>query len=302
METVSVNTCVQPRIFNFASISATKPLPSSAQVFPTVAVQNNVDTVSIRSKREIYLEKLNKLFPNGSLNTTYNKINADFGIDQPPKLVFADENNGVAAGGYTFEKNEISVSLQDLMGSDTKIVGIKDGKRMTLVSPTVKLPLFVSKESAEQFIKMHSQNGNLGFDQLVAEPITEDEHRKFIVQKLAHEVIHAQQHMLMRQSEKIGEKEIIKAWTHKIPKNTIDDFWLNVDVANKYKESYWMDKQETQKTIKSGSVADAITGVWLEAIRNYPKVGSDEYEKNPIEVDAYNRSADYVAKNYGWWN
>ena len=302
METVSVNTCVQPRICNFASISNARPLPPTMQVFPNIAAQYNVDTVSVRSKREIYLEKLNKLFPNDSLNTTYNKINADFGIDQPPKLVFADENNGATAGGYTFQRNEIDMSLQDLMGSDTKIVGIKDGKRMTLVSPSVKLPLFVNRANAEQFIKMQAQHGNMGFDQLVAEPITEDEQRKFVIQKLAHEVVHAQQHMLMRQSEKIGEKEIIKAWTHEIPKNFIDNTMLNFHVNKIEKNSYWADKPDTQKTIQSESPAGLLTKEWLEAIRNYPPVDSPEYVKNPIESDAYNRSAEYVAKNYGWWN
>ena len=31
----------------------------------------------------------------------------------------------------------------------------------------------------------------MGYDQIVAEPVTPDEQRKFIAQKMAHEVVHA---------------------------------------------------------------------------------------------------------------
>lgn len=300
METVSVNQCVVPRMYNFAPISTPNTLSAQPQVF-NVGASNNMDTVSIRDKKEIYLDKLNKLFPNNSINNVYSAINKDFDIDKPAELKFVTNKDGLTAGGYTFSKNEIDMSLEDLLDNNMKIVGIKDGKRMTLVSPKVKLPLFVDKNSADNFVQMHSQNGNLGFDQLVVEPITEEEQRKFIVQKIAHEVIHAQQHMILRQTSGIGEREVIRAWTHKKPSNVIEDFFLNYSVEKEYNNSYWGNQPETPKTIPANSPAGAVAKTWLEAIRDYPPYDSPEYETNAIEVDAYNRSAEYVSKALGWY-
>lgn len=209
---------------NYASgVNSAKAVSPQSVGFTSSVVSNpNTGLVSFRSQKDIYLEKLNQLFPNGELDRVYKDINKDFGIDIPPQLKFYGDNDGVAAGGFTFERNEIAMSLSDLLGSDTKIVGIKDGKRTVLVSPKVKLPLFVDKKSADDFLKLHSQHGNLGFDSLVAEPLTEEEKKKLVIQKIAHEVVHAQQHMIMRQTEGIGEKEVLKAWIHEKPQNMID--------------------------------------------------------------------------------
>lgn len=252
-------------------------------------------------KKDVQLKRLNELFPNGGIDAVYSEMNKDFNIDKPAKLVFVGENDGVTGGGFTFEKNEIDLSLSDLL-SDTKIVGIKDGKRLTLISPSVGLPLFVDKQLADNFIKMQSQNGNLGFDELIAEPVTDDEQRKFIVQKISHEVIHAQQHMVLRQTEGIGQKEIIKAWTHKKPKNIVEQKVLDVTVENLYNKSYWAQQPEDEIKIKKGSIPEVFARTWLEAIRNYPPVDSPEYNTNAIELDAYKRSAQYAYKKYGKWN
>lgn len=303
MEKVNLYSCVSKPLNYASGVNSAKAVsPQSVGFTSSVASKPNTDTVSFRSQKDIYLDKLNKLFPNGELEKVYNDINKDLGIDIPPELKFYGDNDGVTAGGFTFERNEIGMSLSDLLGSDTKIVGIKNGKRTVLVSPKVKLPLFVDKKSADEFVKMHSQHGNLGFDQLVAEPLTEEEQKKLVVQKLAHELIHAQQHMIMRQTEGIGEKEIIKAWTHEKPKNMIDKAILGFKVRNLYNKSYWSDKPETKQTIPANSPKAIMAHLWLEAVRNYPPVGSPEYERNPIEVDAYERSAKYLKDKFGWWN
>lgn len=270
---------------------------------------NNVNYTSepvqdsfVRSdKKEIQMKKLNELFPNGGVDKVYDEINKDFGIDKPAKLNFWGDNDGVVGGGYTFEKNEINLSLSDLL-SDTKIVGIKDGKRTVLISPRNGLPLFINKSFADDFVKLQSQKGNLGFDELFAEPLTEKEQQKFVVQKITHEVIHAQQHMILRQTEGIGEKEIIKAWTHKKPKNMIEKKSLEMITDKLYEQSYWSNQPKTEQKIKKRTIPEAFARTWLEAIRNYPPVDSPEYEKNPIEMDAYRRSAQYAYKKYGPWN
>lgn len=264
------------------------------------ALANNAatDVLSLRSKKEIYMDRLNQLFPNGGIDKLYNDINKDFNIDYPADLKFYAGDDGVMAGGFTFSKNEISFSLSDLLDFDTKIVGVKNGKKITLTSPSCMLPLFIDKKSAEEFIQIHSKNGNLGFDELIVEPLTDDDRRQYITQKVAHEVIHAQQHMIMRQTKGIGTKEILKAWTHQKPKNMIEKTLLDIQTMNAYNNSYWANIEENQPIIDKESSSGVLANVWLEAIRNYPRVDSPEYVKNPIEVDAYIRSAKYARNIY----
>ena len=253
-------------------------------------------------KKQVYLDKLNKLFPNNSLNLIYNTMNTELGIDKPAKMTFSTSDDGITGGGFTYSKNEINLSLEDLLASDTKIVGIKNGKRTILISPSVKLPLFINKEMANQFVELHSKNGNLGFDKLIAEPVTAEEQRKLIIQKIYHEVIHAQQHMIMRKTDDIGSKEISKAWTHIKPNNLIEHFILNNRTDEIFKKSFWANIPEPKEKFNKDSDIGKIAHIWLEGIRNYPAVDSPEYPKNPIELDAYNRSFEYINKKFGGWN
>ena len=301
MNSVSVHTYVPNFVTGINRVPSGSVVTSSPNVAMTSAAGLNTDTVAIRDKKEVNIEKLNKLFPNGELQRVYDEINKDFGIDRAPHLRFVGDNDGVVAGGFTYSKNEITMSLSDLMESDTKIVGIKDGKRTVITSPKNKLPLFIDKKTAQISVFALSKQGNLGFDRLIIEPLTEDEKKKFIVQKIAHEVIHAQQHMIMRQTEGIGEKEILAAWTHVKPQNMIDKAILGYKVNDMFNKSYWADKPETERTISPDSEMGKKAKDWLEAVRNYPRVDSPEYEKNAIEVDAYNRSAEYADKKFGPW-
>jgi len=298
MEKVNLFSCVQNPLY----ISNVKQTAPSANEVSFKSAGGVTDTVSLRTQKERYLDELNKLFPDGGFDGLCNRINKDFGIDKPAQVKLVSDDDGVVAGGFNFNRNEITLSLSDLLGSDTKIVGIKDGKRTVLTSPSVKLPLFIDKKNAENFLTLHSQHGNLGFDKLVAEPVTEDDKRKFIAQKVAHEIIHSQQHMIMRKTEGIGEKEVIKAWTHGKPKNMIENYLLNLQTEKMYNNSYWKTQPETEQSIKQNSPASALAKIWLEAVRNYPPVDSPEYTQNPIERDAYIRSAQYVYNKYGAWS
>lgn len=302
MEKVNSYSCVSTPLTFLSGVNVNKASQVQSDVFKTGAVsQPTIDTVNFRSKKEILTEKFNKLFPNNEFSQIYDNITKDFGIDKQPTLKLYDEEDGVAGGGYTFNRNEISMSLSDLLDSDTKIVGIKDGKRIVLISPSVKLPLFVDKQSADAFIKMQSQHGNMGFDELIAEPLTPKEQKKFIVQKISHEMVHAQQHMIMRQTEGIGEKEVYKAWLHEKPQNMIEKAILDIKVNTFFPKTYWGNQPETEKTISADSPKGKIAHLWLDAVRNYPPVDSPEYVKNPIEQDAYNRSAQYANAKFGPW-
>lgn len=254
------------------------------------------------SNADNYKVKLEKLFPNGELNSLYDEMNKSLRIDKPAKLQFFGENDGVFGGGFTFEKNEINLSLADLVGNDTKLVGIKDGKKVVLVSTSVQLPLFVTKQLAEEFIQMQSKSGNLGFDKLVAEPVTDKEMKKFVYQKILHEVIHSQQHMILRQTEGFGTKKVIEAWTHIIPKSSKERNQLNEAINKRFNDSYWSKQPVDKVKFPKNSPIAILAGSWLEAIRHYPPVESPEYNKNAIEQDAYSRSAMMANKIYGSWN
>lgn len=297
MEKVSAYPCFSTMRYNRGQISQNSHAVGSSET-TNIGIKSAAplmtDTINLKSKKAIYEEKLNKLFPNGEFEKVYDKITKDFEIDIQPSLSFVGNDDGIAAGGFNFEKNTITLSLEDIMGSDTKIVGIKNGKRTILFSPSVKLPLFVNKEGADAFVEKFSKAGKLGYDELVVEPVTPEEQRNFIIQKVSHEMIHAQQHMFIRQTEGMGEKEIIKAWTHAKPKNLIEKALLDFKTDVLYKNSYWADKPETKKTIPQNSGKAILAKIWLEAIRNYPKVDSPEYVNNALEKDAYNRSAAYA--------
>ena len=299
------------KVVSNCCVTSNNPIFSSKRNFEqniglfnnSIATTNPVQDSFVKiDKRQIYTDRINHLFPNNSLIIIYNSINKELGIDKPAKINFTTSDDGVTGGGYTYSKNEINLSLEDLVSSNTKIVGIKDGKRTILISPSVKLPLFVNKEMASQFIEHHSRNGNLGFDQLIAEPVTDEEQRKLIIQKIYHEVVHAQQHMIMRKTEGIGAKEITKAWTHAKPSNLIERVMLNNRVEKLHENSFWANEETDKKTIDKYTDLGKLAYVWLEGIRNYPAVDSDEYTKNPIELDAYNRSYEYINKKFGGWN
>jgi hypothetical protein len=142
----------------------------------------------------------------------------------------------------------------------------------------------------------------MGFDKLIAEPLTEDEQRKFITQKISHEVIHAQQHQIMRETEGIGEKEIFKAWAHYQPKNLIDEYIFNFRMDMIFPKTYWGNQPKTETKYSADSKEGQQAKIWLDAVRNYPPVESPEYEKNAIERDAYDRSAQYADEKYGAWS
>ncbi|MBE7713235.1 MAG: hypothetical protein E7Z87_05780 [Cyanobacteria bacterium SIG26] len=248
---------------------------------------------------EIYVKKMNELFPNGSLDKIYAAMNKEFGIDIPAKLKLYGTSDGVQAGGYTYSKNEIGMSMQEFIENDHKVVGIKDGKKFTIMSPKINLPMFASKDLCNSFLNMPNNPYKMFFDKFEVVPISKDEQRKFILQRIVHEVIHAQQHMIMRQTSDIGELEVLKAWSHYIPNTQSDAEKFDNSAKEHIKKTFWGTQPPTSRLIAEDSQLGQLAHVWLEAVRYYPPVDSPEYNKNAIEVDAYNRSYDYIVKRFG---
>lgn len=239
-------------------------------------------------------KKFDSLFPNNKIDKIYNQINSDFGITTPAKLNFVYDETSQLGGGFTFNKNTIEMNLYDLITCDKKIVGIKDGKKYPLVSPKEKLPLFINKTLANEFVNTHNQKGSLGFEKLIVEDVTPEEHKKFILQKIVHECIHAKQHQMLRESEGIDDKTIIKAWTHVNPKNKAEEDSLNAYVEKRYETTPWANIEKPEIKYKKGSAGYQKAMIYLNAIQNYPPVTSPLYTINPLEREAFDISAIYV--------
>ncbi len=265
--------------------------------------QNNISRSNVAfcsgSVMQSDLDKLYSIMPKEQLNKEFNDICKNLKLDINPKLEIVDSYNDGRGGGYNFYRHEVSLCASDLVCSDYKIVGTKAGKKIVLVDPKTQSPLFATKDMAEEFVKNAQVRKNYGYDSIEMVPTTIDDKKRLIIQKLSHELIHAQQHMLMRQTEGIGEKEIIKAWTHGKPRNSEEEKQLNNFVEKSFAHSFWADKKKTEIKIPKNSPAAMLTYQWLNAVKNYPPVNSVEYLTNAIETDAYRRSADYAQNMFG---
>ena len=271
-----------------------------------VSNQNKVDMSApqdtfVRSAKtqDVYTQKLNALFPNGALDKIYAQIGKELGIDVLPTLKFYGPSDNVMAGGFTFSKNEIALSLGEIFNFDKKVVMVKNGRYLTLVAPQIGMPMFADKASCEMVANANRKNIKKIADDVKVVSMTDDDYKKFVIHKLYHELIHAQQHMIMRSTEGIGEKEITKAWTHIKPKNEAEEKKLAELTGKLHKDSYWADKTPTVQKHSKDSEQGKLAYTFLEAVRNYPPVGSPEYHNNALEADAYKRSYEYLTKNFG---
>ncbi len=284
-------------LVNLNTVSSIKPLnPLSKSVGFKGAVQPNDSFQSTLTPETIARKKFDSLFPKNEIDEIYNNINKDFQIDNPAKLNFVYDETSQLGGGFTFNKNEIEMNLYDLMTSDKKIVGIKNGVKIPLISPSDKLPLFINNETANQFVEAQNKNGSLGFDKLIVEDVSPKEHRRFIIQKIAHECVHAKQHQILRETEGIDDKTIIKAWTHQKPKNMIEEKSLNDYAEKRYSTSPWANIPPAETKHKKGSPTYQKAMIYLNCIQNYPPVTSPLYTKILLEREAFDIAAIYVKK------
>lgn len=282
-------------VVSFNKIFNSNPVRfKSAQKTNPVINQGIQQDTFTPSPEMITRKKFDALFPNGEINRIYDVINKDFQIDNPAKLNFEYDKNSKLGGGYTFDTNTIDMNMYDLIDSDKKIVGIKDGKKYPLVNPKDKLPLYVNEDLANLFVDKQNQKGSFGFEKLIIEDVTPAEQKKFVLHKIAHECVHAKQHQILRETEGIGDKEIIKAWTHAKPKNLIEEKSLNEFVEKRYSNSPWAKTPKPQIKYKKDSPTYQKAIILLDAIQNYPPVDSPLYTQNALEREAFDVSAQYV--------
>ncbi len=265
-------------------------------------VQSSMQDVFVRTDNSSeYLKRLEELFPHGEIKDIYTGMCNELELDYPPYLVFETGAVTEAGGGYSFINNRIDLNLPDILDSNYKIIGIKGDEKEILVDTKTMVPLFINKSIAGLVVKNPKNAVVKGYDKLIAEPITEDEQRKLFIMKLRHELVHAKQHMIMRQTEGIGAKAVIKAWRHIPPNNSTPKYIMDQIINAQYQKSYWADKPDIIKYKKSSPTGDYAIKC-LDAVQNYPPVVSPLYTSNFIEAEAYRESNDYITKLYGEWN
>ncbi len=289
---ISFNANTGVKFIRPANINTEPQAPVTKQSAPDTFVKTDNSTR--------YIERINELFPYGELDDIYAEMCKELELDYPPKLVFETGAPGETGGGYTFHSNKISLNIQDILSSDYKIMGVKDEKKETMVDPKTMTPLFINKAIAGLVVKNPQNAVVKGYDKLIAEPVSDEEQRKLFLMKLRHELVHARQHMIMRQSEGIGAKAVVKAWQHFPPNGGAPKYIIDQLVNSYYRKSYWADKPDEIK-YKKHSPEGEYAAKCLDAIQNYPPVASPLYNTNFIELEAYKNSSDYILEKYGNW-
>ena len=245
-------------------------------------------------------QKLNSIISPQELKKYFSDICKYLNLDIIPRLNLLPEYIEGRCGGYNFIKNQINLSIDDLTCSDYKLMGVKGNIKTPLIDTNSYLPLIASKSILNEYLEKASRENNYGYDSLYMVPTTLEEKKRIILQKLAHELIHAQQHMILRQTEGIGEKMILKAWFHVTQKNKEESGNLNNLVEMLYDASFWGGKTPTVPKFSKNSPHWQLAWKWLFSIKNYPKkIATNEYYTNEIEKDAYKRSAEYVQMLFG---
>lgn len=262
--------------------------------------KSSPDTFVRESKETFYAKRLEEIFPNNELKSIYANMCKELELEYPPKLELQLPTDGFAGGGYTFFANKIFLSLEDTLGSDTKLYAIQNGEKSLEMDNVSGLPKMTTKQIAFYISNSPQAAKNIGADKIIAEPATKEEIKKLFIQKLYHELVHAKQHQIMRQTEGIGTKNILKAWAKKNNGGKIPQATEKILLELAYRRSFWGNKDSEEKYAYD-SEAGEYAQKCLNAIENYPPVDSPEYETNFIECEAFTRAKEYVENNYGKW-
>lgn len=274
---------------------------SSQPSVTTRPLQTQPDSFVRESKEAFYAKRLEQIFPNGELQRTYDAMCEELELDYKPRLNLTLPVMGNAGGGYSFGTNTVTLSLEDTLGSDTKLYGIKNGEKELQIDKKTGVPMMTSKLLAAYVVYSPEAAKNKGLDAIVAEPASDEEIKKLFIQKLYHELVHAKQHMIMRQTEGIGAKNVFKSWGQGKKASTTPSVVVNLRQEEAYRKSFWAKNSTPVKYSKDSEIAN-YANKCLAAIKNYPPVDSPEYTKNFIEAEAFKESYDYVVENYGVWD
>ena len=265
-----------------------------------IQIQKGLSAFPFKAEDISAEQKFNSIISPWELKSYYESAGKYFGIDFLPKLNLITKYHKGWACGYNFKDNVINMNISDLLLCEYKILGKKNEKIIPLIISKNKLPMFSSKEITEEYVKDASTKNYYGYDSMFIMPLSKKDKQRYIIQRLVHELIHAQQQMILRKTDGIGEKAIFKAWFHYIPKNNTEEKILSEMTEKKFKKSFWASKNPATSVIKKDSELGKSARKWFKAIQNYSgDTNSAEYEANELEKDANLRAAKYVRMLFG---
>lgn len=244
--------------------------------------------------------EITRLFPNGELNKIYNGIANDYGIETPPSLELIKDFELGDRGYFTPTSNKIKLVLDFLKPEARKFLLEKDNQKFYIVGDSRGL-LFRVKEND---IKKEQQSlEQMGF-KVTPEPLSDDDKKKYAVFILAHELSHAYQNQIIRQTEGLNEWNMIE---QKLNNNKPEGINLIRQKLEMIKAKQIYDKTHAgmnfEKKYPLSSKEGQQAKIWYDANVGYkrPETDYEENITNPLEIYANNKAYKYLKNKYGYF-
>ena len=293
---------------------------NSAQFYPQIKLikrnysqsVNNTQTngltqdtfVKTNNTQSYYEKELDRLFPNGELHKIYNDISKEYGLENPPKIKLNPYPDATDYMATSHISNDVMVNLGTLLAPNQyKFTFEKNGKKPYCYDDVTKRIRIVQTSNPEDLKLISDYNKQLGADNSVAVPLTDDDKRKMVISSLAHELEHCKQNQVIRHTQGLDEFQMItsqlKPTLDKRQVNLIDQTILNMVLKNKYNQSHY--PTDNVKIYSKDSPEGKKAYEWYNAEVNYINYEQDYngYKNNPIEKDANERAHEYLVKHYG---
>lgn len=273
--------------------AATNPISVSADVAGDFFVKqsklekplNNSDVLS------------NRIWGDAKIQDLYNQMAKSLNLPHPPTLTLVDSMaNKDHGGGFNFAKNQISLNLEQYTGDQAFIMMEKGGKTAPFANNGMKV--VVPTTSAARFVeKMNAKNNGIVYS---VQKATDEDLKKVIEQTMYHELVHAQQHEVMRRTEGIGaEKLIINKGINNETLSPVQKAQREAYYKDVFKNSPWAELTQEEAKIPKNSKWGKFGCALYEAAKDYTSdVRSPKYASNLLEKDAYKRALEYIVKRF----
>lgn len=266
---------------------------------PKTNYLDNVNNDCFIKKTSSVPDEIEELFPNGEFEKIYNDIVKKYGITNPPKIVWGSLDNN-ADGRCDPEVNTIFFDHKNLLEKKYKVLieyTDSDGQIKSGYQPS-SLNLVAAYKDEEAFYKDAKADCDRFEIKYRLVPLTNDDKRKQIIFRFAHELEHAFQYQAVNQTEGLSLYDLLKEIRIKNDKNLISKNIFLLTWDKKFNEIYG---NNTTKIYKKDSKEGQFASKIYDAAINYPyyKKGSIEYYNNFLERDANARGYAYLIKNYG---
>ena len=248
---------------------------------------------------------LERLFPNNELHKIYNHIIQEYGIENPPPLVFKSMPKVDAYALYLQIFNEIEYNIYSLNNLQNKKKmrfeyedenGKKYSGYYTNQYRDNGILLWTDKEYND-FIKKTECNKK-GIKTSL-ENLTDDDLRSLVISIMAHELRHAYQYQRINQSEGLDiNRVIINNPLLNKEKNLIARKLMEIKMYNQCKDQSVWNKIPKEIKYKKGTDEWNFNNDLYYSFINYTNDNNSDYTFNLSEVDANESAKTYLETFY----